>query len=345
MRFLRKLVAVSTIFIGIQAQGQEFPTPEANLPDLRTQCDAKDQLVFSLVPLEVSIDLQKLDWSPIWKDFRPTYIQPDRHNNISIVICDQGNAAYRIQSIRHHILFQDPESDFQFNVRKDYRESYWQYRGQGLYDALFGEPESLRLFTDGGDAMVGDAIKIKGWHIDDQRFVSVSWLHKDADQKFYNHVPAILIGKLVLGDPFSGSTVLNCDSRSLGFIDPIVIGTATLELSGCGYPGAGHSMIKILSQVRITDNNPAIPEDQRGTEIIIKGEELAGLATYSSSHHNWCDSFFVKVPQWNATYVLTKRVVEGFPRVEEREFVGTAIQYGDQWNILQEKEKGSSLCY
>ncbi len=342
MRFLRKLLAVSTILISIQAQGQEFPTPEANLPNLRGTCAPDNIEIFGLVPLDQPIATDKMDWAPVFDNVTPAYAKPDRHNNIRITVCEQADGTYRIQGIQHRLFYKNVDLNHTFNLRKDYTEMYWEYPGKGLDDALFGGPENLRLFTNA--PQISPGIKIKGWKIDDQPFVTVSMLTQQAGE-FSNLVGAVLIGKLEYGDPFAGETTLDCGPRGVGFTENAAFGTAFLELSGCGYQAAGNSMLKSLLQVRVTDTNEAIAPELRGKDVILKGDDLQNLSAYNSSHHNWCDSFYVRVPELNTVYLSAANVVDGFPLVNGLEFVGKAVQYGDSWNILSAVKKGSGLCY
>lgn len=342
MTFLKyKLLLISLLF-SPSIFGQGFPEEDPSLIPLRTVCAPENMEVFGLKPLSTPVDLTQLDWHPIWRDSKPFYVTPNSENNLKLIVCEQRDGTYRIHSVEHRLLFLNTDVEFQFNINKSYQESYWNYLGKGLDNALFGGPEDLRLFVNG--PLVNEGLMIKGWKVGGTSFVTVS-MTMLSDNVFYHHVPAILVGQLEYGNPFPEESVTDCLFRSHPFVDRYLLGTATLELRGCSFQGVGSSALKSVSYVRVKDTNEAIPENFRGKDVIIQGDDLRDKFSYKNSHHNWCDGFYVDVPQLNATYFMTGDIVEDFPKVNGERFAGSAVRYGEIWSILNKIENGSGPCY
>lgn len=149
-------------------------------------------------------------------------------------------------------------------------------------------------------------------------------------------VEGYFVGELEYGNPFLGP----CSLGTLGTWLHTV-GTATLEGEVCARQGAGNSAIYDFLTLHIIDRNLKLAPQFREKQIVLPPDRLNELFLHHESHHNWCDRFYLKVPETGAQYIVAPnpKQTENYPAF------GTAVNYGDGWEILVPPHEENGPCY
>lgn len=186
----------------------------------------------------------------------------------------------------------------------------------GLAAAMEGDVSQLQIeipFASGAVPAEDAALEIRGWQIGNTGFVTAGLFYRMANATTPRLLPSYntaLIGKLVAGDPFpAGLCAFGEDAR----ISRLQVGAVRMEVKTCEFPGTGETTDYRVAGVDIRDDTLGLDEQQRhltlsSAQIRTKTERGgqncdANPVCFVVRHHNWCDSFVIKLPQ--VTYAST----------------------------------------
>lgn len=149
-------------------------------------------------------------------------------------------------------------------------------------------------------------IRIRGINRGGQSFVAAVGIFDNGNGVFGPDSSRIMVGKLVLGNPWDHS---RCEGITTETSGSFTIGTATFDARFCKGPGAGHSTRYKYLSLMITDTNEALSPEARQPVRLDTPEKIDAVMTYTVNHHNACDSFYIKLP--HAEYAATSAPAAG----------------------------------
>ena len=127
--------------------------------------------------------------------------------------------------------------------------------------------------------------------------------------------------------------------------ETIKVGTADIELSGCGAQAAGNTTQKVYNKAVIIDSSEELSSSFRSVQVEVKKENGDFLTT--GSHHNWCDNYLVLSQDLDTIYAVIAwpEKVEGdwydVPKAR-----GSWVKYGeDNWKDVSPVGSGLSLIH
>lgn len=320
----KKLITFG-ILVSLIYGSEIFAADNPGLENLSATCAEKDEVVFGLFSPTHIPNLNEVSWPGV--EETPDYIPADGIRNVRLILCPKEDASYGIKAIDFRLPMH--AEIFPFSVAMGN-----QFKGSGLDDAVFGDAGHLQIIVpDAPNARSGYAII--GKDIGGQKIVfALPWRQENNEMEWIPY--GAIWGNFTFGQPFV-STTSYCPAgpKHEGQV-VYTIGTAVIKASGCKYDGVGKSVVYDFTHISVVDQNGILPQELRGQEIILTGEDLKSNLETVFSHHNWCDGFRLNVPQLHAQYIDTKVILPNAPLHEGKSFIGRASWYQGSWQIDEE---------
>jgi hypothetical protein len=177
---------------------------------------------------------------------------------------------------------------------------------QGLAKAIFEGDHSelnIRIFPVGE---FDSTLLVSGWRMEDGRTFATATTGRIDGNRISSNSIGLLTGTVLRGDPLVSVT---CPAGQIPSPAQFRIGTALFDTKLCYGAGGGETTAYTVTDLVITDSNPALPAEARAPQEFHGEESVRSVMNFRWNHHNACDSFYVKLP--HSEYAATAAAMAG----------------------------------